>query len=61
MDRATNESYRYIKNNKYVISEAGLKWLCENCFKHKYLEILEEYKMELTEQYIEAGYPYDNF
>ena len=29
--------------------------------KQKYLELLEEYKMELTEKYIENGYLYDNF
>lgn len=33
----------------------------QNCFKQKYLEILEKYKMELTEEYISKGYIYDNF
>ena len=30
-------------------------------FKQKYLKLLEKYKMELTEKYIKAGYPYDIF
>lgn len=38
-----------------------VEWICKNVFKQKYLEILEEYKMELTELYIEAGYLYDYF
>lgn len=33
----------------------------QNVFKQKYLELLEKYKMELTEKYIKAGYPYDHF
>lgn len=49
----------YEDNNQ--ISKEGIEWLCKNCFKHKYLELLEEYKMELTEKYIQAGYPYDIF
>lgn len=61
MNKATNGKYKYIKDNKIIISSLGIEWLCKNCFKHKYLELLEEYKMELTEKYMEAGYPYDNF
>ena len=49
------------ENRKAKISKEGIEWLCKNCFKQKYLELLEEYKMELTEKYIEAGYPYDVF
>ena len=56
-----NSNYRYLKNNKYIISKDGIEWLCKNCFKQKYLELLEDYKMELTQQYIEMGLPYDNF
>lgn len=56
-----NSRYRYLKDGKYVISKDGIEWLCKNCFKQKYLEILEDYKMELTERYIESGFPYDNF
>ena len=55
------EEYKYMLNGKVVISSKGVEWICKNIFKHKYLELLEKYKMELTEMYIEAGYPYDNF
>ena len=61
MYKNTGGRYKYTKDNKLVISKLGIEWLCKNCFKHKYLEVLEEYKMELTEKYMEAGYPYDNF
>lgn len=54
-------NYRYIKDNEFVVSKEGIIWLLKNCFKKKYLELLEQYKMELTEQYIKAGYIYDNF
>lgn len=56
-----NSNYRYIENGKYIVTKEGIEWLCKNCFKKKYLELLEEYKMELTEKYIEAGYLYDYF
>lgn len=55
------EEYKFLVNNKVVISKEGVEWICKNVFKQKYLELLEQYKMELTELYIEAGYPYDNF
>lgn len=56
-----NPNYRYKAEQDYVITKEGIEWLCKNCFKHKYLQLLEDYKMELTEKYIKAGYPYDNF
>ncbi|MBR2587670.1 MAG: hypothetical protein IKD77_00480 [Bacilli bacterium] len=56
-----NSNYRYMDNEKYIITKEGIEWLCKNCFKQKYLELLEDYKMELTEKYIEAGYLYDYF
>ena len=52
---------RYKKNNQVYVYSKGIELLCKECFKQKYLEILENYKMELTEKYIAAGYPYDNF
>lgn len=61
MLKATSENYRYKTNGKFIVSKEGIEWLCKNCFKQKYLEILEQYKMELTEQYIAKGYIYDNF
>lgn len=59
-DRGFKE-YKSLVNNKVVISSKGVEWISKNVFKQKYLELLEQYKMELTEKYIEAGYPYDNF
>lgn len=55
------EEYKFLINNKIVISKEGVKWICKNVFKQKYLELLEKYKMELTELYIKSGYPYDHF
>lgn len=52
---------RFKENNEVYVSSKGIELLCKECFKQKYLEILENYKMELTEKYIAAGYPYDNF
>lgn len=55
------EKYKWLVGSKVVISKEGVEWICKKVFKQKYLELLEKYKMELTEMYIEAGYPYDNF
>ena len=54
-------NYKYLDNNKVIISRKGVEGICKNVFKQKYLELLEKYKMELTELYIKAGYPYDHF
>ena len=56
-----HSNYRYVVNNEFVITKEGIEWLCKNCFKQKYLEVLESYKMDLTEEFIRAGYIYDNF
>ena len=53
--------YKYFIDGKVVISCKGVKWICKNVFKQKYLELLENKKMELTEKYIKAGYIYDHF
>ncbi len=53
--------YKFLVNNKVKISNSGVEWLCKNIFKQNYLKLLEKYKMYLTELYIKAGYPYDNF
>ena len=53
--------YKFLINDKVVISSKGVEWLSKNVFKKKYLELLEKYKMELTELYIEIGYIYDEF
>lgn len=54
-------NYKYLDNNKVIILRKGVEWICKNVFKQKYLELLGKYKMELTELYIKAGYPYDHF
>ena len=54
-------NYKYLDNNKVIISRKGVEWICKNVFKQKYLELLEKYKMKLKELYIKAGYPYDHF
>ena len=59
-DSGLSEYKSYI-DGKVVISCKGVEWICKNVFKQKYLELLEKYKMELTELYIKAGYPYDHF
>ena len=55
------DNYKYLIGNKVVVSKNGIEWICKNVFKQKYLELLEKYKMELTEKYIRAGYIYDHF
>ena len=56
-----NSNYTYAENDNFVNTKEGIQWLCKNCFKQKYLELLESYKMDLTEKFIKAGYIYDNF
>lgn len=53
--------FTYNTNDGLVVTKQGIEYLCKNYFKQKYLELLEEYKMELTEKYTEAGYVYDEF
>ena len=52
--------YKFLIKDKVVISGKGVEWLCKNVFKQKYLELLEKYKMKLTEKYIKEGYAYDH-
>jgi len=59
MNKITKCSYIYYENEKQIISKEGIEWLCKNCFKQKYLELLEQYKTELTNIYIERGFPYN--
>lgn len=59
MKKETNNNYIYYDGKIKMISKDGIEWLCKRYFKQKYLDLLEGYKMELTEQYIKAGYPYD--
>ena len=55
------ENNKILIYGKVFISSKGVEWLNKNVFKRKYLELLEKYKMELTELYIEKGYIYDEF
>lgn len=55
------ERYKLYIDGKVIISKDGVEWLAKNVFKNKYLELLEKYKMKLTEKYIQGGYPYDEF
>ena len=48
-------------DGKVVISSKDVEWICKNVFKQKYFELLEKYKMELTEIYSKKGYIYDEF
>lgn len=54
-------NYKYFDNNKVIISSEGVEWISKNVFKKKYLELLEKYKMELTDIYIKEGYIYDEY
>lgn len=40
-----NRDYRYKIREEYLVTEEGIEWLCKNCFKYKYLQLLEDYKM----------------
>lgn len=61
MCKAGMQNYKSYIDGKLIISHEGVEWLCKNIFRRKYLELLEKYKMELTEIYIDRGYPYDVF
>lgn len=61
LEKESNLIFKYKNNGDMYISSKGIELLCKRYFKQKYLEILEDYKMELTEKYISMGYPYDNF
>ena len=55
------EQYKFLVDGKVVISSKDVEWICKNVFKQKYFELLEKYKMELTEIYSKKGYIYDEF
>lgn len=58
IEKKYNKSYVIKRDVNYVLSD-GIEILCKEYFKQKYLQMLEQYKMQLTELYIKAGYPYD--
>lgn len=55
------KNYKFLIDGKVLISSKGVEWLSKNVFKKKYLELLEKYKMELTDIYIKEGYIYDEY
>ena len=61
MEKKYNKQFEIIKGGKKYITKEGIEIICKEHFKHKYLKLLEEYKMELTEKFILAGYIYDNY
>ncbi len=34
------EEYKFLVDNKVVISKEGVEWICKNVVKHKYLELM---------------------
>ena len=61
MYKAGIKNYKSYIDGKLIIFQEGVEQLCKNVFKRKYLELLEKYKMDLTEIYISREYPYDQF
>lgn len=57
----TSFKNRHYKNGKLQIQKDAIIWLIKNQFKDKYIEILEAYKMELTEIFKANGGYYDNY
>lgn len=47
MEKRTNQSFKYLKDGKVIISKEGVKWLSENYFRKDYLKKIEFYKLEL--------------
>lgn len=47
MEKRNNQSFKYLKDGKVIISKEGVKWLSENYFRKDYLKKLEFYKLEL--------------
>lgn len=45
--KKNNQSFKYLKDGKVIISKEGVKWLSENYFRKDYLKKLEFYKLEL--------------
>lgn len=61
MEQITNCKNRVYNNGTLQINEEQIKWLLKNKFKTKYLQLLEEYKMVLTEIFKANGGYYDNY
>lgn len=61
MEKYKNKKDRNYINDKLYLSVPEIEWLLKNKFKKKYLELLEEYKMQLTELAKANGSLYDNY
>lgn len=61
MEKIANNKNRVYNNGTLQINEEQIKWLLKNKFKTKYLQLLEEYKMVLTEIFKANGGYYDNY
>lgn len=55
------KNIRHYKEDKLEINEAVIEWLLKNRFKNKYISLLENYKMQLTEIFKANGGYYDNY
>lgn len=60
-EKATGENIRKYENGELKINKVAIEWMIKNKFKNKYLQLLEDYKMLLTEIYKKNGGYYDNF
>lgn len=60
-EKTQNMKCRNYNEGKLKISEAAIEWLLKNKFKNKYIELLENYKMKLTEIFKANGGYYDNY
>lgn len=58
---STEYKRQYNKDGLLILDEEILKWMIEEKFKQKYLELLERYKMQLTEIFKNNGGLYDNY
>lgn len=61
IEKFKNSKDRIYINGKLYLSVPEIEWLLKNKFKNKYLELLEKYKMQLTELAIANGSYYDNY
>lgn len=52
MDKQINNSYRYVKDGKVMITKEGVRWLVQKYFRRAYLQDLELYKLELQKRKI---------
>lgn len=60
-EKNTSLKDRCYKDGKLQVQSSAVIWLIEIQFKYKYIEILESYKMELTEIFKANGGYYDNY